>query len=73
MSVLKTLHRRAGSYYLFEKVTELKNTIQYTINFTWPGTYNFSFMSQVPIGSDGMLPDKYFIVRVNGIERFRAR
>ncbi|WP_242295494.1 hypothetical protein [Bacillus cereus group sp. BfR-BA-01516] len=73
MSVLKTLHRKAGSYYLFEEIVELKNTIKYTITFGWPGTYNFHFMSQVPIGTDGMLPNKYFIVRVNGIERFRAR
>ncbi|MEK4672604.1 MULTISPECIES: hypothetical protein [Bacillus] len=73
MSILKTLHRRAGSYHLLWDATELKSTITYTINFSWPGTYNFSFMSQVPIGSDGMLPDKYFIVRVNGIEKFRAR
>ncbi|EOQ65423.1 hypothetical protein FC679_18300 [Bacillus cereus] len=73
MSILKTLHRRGGSYHLLGDAAEVKNTIRYTINFSWPGTYNFSFMSQVPIGSDGMLPNKYFIVRVNGIERFRAR
>lgn len=73
MSILKTLHRKAGSYFLFEDIVELKNTIKYTITFGWPGTYNFHFMSRVPIGSDGMLPDKYFIVRVNGIERFRVR
>ncbi len=73
MSILKTLHRRGGSYHLLGDVAEVKNTIRYTINFSWPGTYNFSFMSQVPIGSDGMLPNKYFIVRVNGVEKFRAR
>ncbi|MFY0147697.1 hypothetical protein [Bacillus cytotoxicus] len=73
MSIIKTLHRRGGSYHLLFDATELKTTIRYTIVFSWPGTYNFSFMSQVPIGSDGILPDKYFIVRVNGIEKFRAR
>ncbi|CAM4355198.1 hypothetical protein BAMA_15740 [Bacillus manliponensis] len=73
MSILKKLYRRAGAEFLFSKITELENTISYTVNFSWPGTYNFSFMSQVPIGDDGMLPHKYFVVRINGIERFSTR
>lgn len=34
MSILKTLHRRAGSYHLLWDATELKSTIKYTINFS---------------------------------------
>ncbi|MHA4243582.1 hypothetical protein [Bacillus paranthracis] len=73
MSVLKKLYREVGNGWLFMEDRELKDPLSFTINFGTPGTYTFSFTTNVPINGNGDLPKKYFVVKVNGIERFRAR
>ncbi|MGM2766345.1 hypothetical protein [Bacillus sp. PGP15] len=73
MSVLKKLYREVGNGWLFLEERELQDSLSFVIDFGTPGTYTFSFTTNVPINGNGDLPRKYFVVKVNGIERFRAR
>lgn len=71
--VFKKLYRRTIVTWSQEAEKSVGNGIQYSWSFTTPGYFSFDFMCNVPTPGSGNLPQKYFIVKVNGVERFKVR
>jgi hypothetical protein len=73
MTILKTLYRRGSNFLNAPSEVSVSGSLSYTWTFNNPGWVAFDFMCNIPLPSNGELPNKWFEVYVNGVKRFRVR
>jgi hypothetical protein len=73
MTILKELYRRSSNFYSSAAEVTVGSGVSYTWTFNNPGWIAFDFMCNIPLPSNGELPNKWFEVYVNGVKRFRVR
>jgi hypothetical protein len=71
--VIKELYRRGADFYTSASEVNVTGGVTYTWTFNNPGWVAFDFMCNIPLPSNGELPDKWFKVTVDGVLRFKVR